>query len=79
MFREAASLTAMITRKTGNLTIGVNRPGLENITTTATSLADVHIKMMKMFGALILFGVKPQTCLYAMEVSNGYPTFTPIV
>jgi len=48
-----------------------------------SALCETHISMVKQHGAILLYGVKPRTGLYALEmdVSRGYalPRLTPIV
>jgi hypothetical protein len=44
---------------------------------------DVYLKLTREHGALLIYGVKPRTGLYALDVdaSKGYPmpSLTPIV
>jgi len=82
-YREAASVAATLSRAMGNLLIGICPPGLENVTQIASNLSDVHIKLIKKDGTLILYGIKPYTGLYGVtfDFSRGYPypNLTPIV
>ncbi|MCP8309701.1 MAG: hypothetical protein H3Z54_13585 [archaeon] len=82
-YREVASVAVMISRAMGNLIIGICTPGLEKITQIASNLSDIHIKLIKKDGALMLYGIKPYTGLYGVtfDFSKGYPypNLTPIV
>jgi KaiC/GvpD/RAD55 family RecA-like ATPase len=65
------------------LGIGVMKPGYEQLLKRLSATADLHLKLTREHGTLILYGVKPRTGLYAVEtdVSGGYrmPRLTPIV
>jgi len=82
-YREVASVAATLSRSMGNLLIGICPPGLENVTQIASNLSDVHLKLIKKDGALMLYGIKPYTGLYGVtfDFSRGYPypNLTPIV
>lgn len=71
------------TRHNGNVTIALGKPGTGPLTQGAANICDVHLKLVREHGALLLFGLKPRTGLYVMEmdVSEGYPLpkVTPIV
>ena len=80
---RAAVIDAARARDKGNLNIVVQRPGYGAASTIIGEMADIHLKLTERNGALILYGVKPRTILYAVEMdtSRGYyaPSFTPIV
>ncbi|MCP8319909.1 MAG: hypothetical protein H3Z52_03070 [archaeon] len=82
-FREAASVAVTISRAMGSLMIGICTPGLEKITQISSNLSDVHLKLIKKSGTLMLYGIKPYTGLYGVtfDFSRGYPypNLTPIV
>lgn len=67
----------------GSLLIGLACPGLEHFTTSAANISDIHLKLIRDHGTLLLYGRKPRTCAYAVEidVSKGYPLpkLTPII
>jgi len=56
---------------------------MERVIQRAANAAEVHLKLTKERGALLLLGVKPRTGLYVVEpdVSRGYPLprITPVV
>ena len=66
----------------GGLVLSVGSSGLI-ITHRAVNMAEVHLRMVKRCGSIIIYGVKPETALNVLEtdVSMGYPKirFTPIV
>jgi len=70
-------------RKLEDLGIILIKPGLGRLTVRLSSIATTHLKLMREHGCLLLYGVKPRTSLYAVEVdvSKGYPmpNLTPIV
>jgi hypothetical protein len=78
-----ANLEATRVRERGELSIGILKPGYEETLDRLSSLVDVHLKLIVEDGVLIVFGVKPRTNLYGVEVdtSKGYPLprLTPIL
>lgn len=67
-------------REKGSLGILVLKPGYAEL---PLPIADMHLKVTREHGALILYGVKPRTSLHAveMDVSEGcpLPKLTPII
>lgn len=63
------------TRRNGNLTIAISKPGSDPLTQKIANISDVHIKLVREHGALLMFGLKPRTGLHVLEadVSEGYP------
>lgn len=65
----------------GGLVLSVGSSGL-TITHRAVNMAEVHLRMVKRCGSIIIYGVKPETVLNVLEtdVSMGYPKIrlTPI-
>jgi len=80
--KSILALAATNTRHRGNLTVVLVKPGMEGITRRLANISEVHLKLMREHGTLLLFGQKPRTGLYIMEmdVSSGYPLpkLTPI-
>jgi KaiC/GvpD/RAD55 family RecA-like ATPase len=70
-------------RETGGLGIIALKPGYPKLAKILASIADVHLKITRECGAPLVYGVKPRTGFYAieMDVSNGYamPKLTPII
>lgn len=78
------SLEALRTRMEGGLLLIATKPGLESRAVKAVSnVADVHLKLVRRRGALLIYGLKPRTELHAVsvDVSQGYPIpkLTPMV
>jgi len=80
--KSMLALAATNTRLQGNLTVVIIKPGMEDIVRRIANISEVHLKLMREHGTLLLFGQKPRTGLYIMEmdVSRGYPLpkLTPI-
>jgi hypothetical protein len=59
------------------------KPGYPKLAVRLASTATVHLKLLREHGCLLLYGVKPRTGLYGveMDVSKGYPQpkLTPIL
>jgi len=75
--------SATIIRENGSLGIFLLKPGYSRISDILNAIVDVHLKIVREHGALILYGLKPRTRLnfVEMDVSKGYPLpkLTPIV
>ena len=61
-------------RANGDLKINIIRPFLK-ITPHARYISDLHFNLVEVDGSLCLYGVKPRTCVYSVEVdvSSGFP------
>jgi len=72
-----------ITRTVGDLTIALLKPGYPRAAEVLGATADVHLKIAREHGAVLVYGVKPRTNVYALEMdtSEGYPMpkLTPII
>lgn len=70
-------------RKSSCLGIIILKPGYERLAKILGAIADVHLKITREHGALLLYGLKPRTGIYAveMDVTKGYPLprFIPII
>jgi KaiC/GvpD/RAD55 family RecA-like ATPase len=70
-------------RETGGLGILILKPGYRKLAKILASIAEVHLKITRECGIPIVYGIKPRTSFYAieMDVSNGYamPKLTPII
>lgn len=78
-------LRADITRlkETGGLGIIILKPGHPKLAKILGAMADVHLRIAREHGVPLLYGVKPRTGYYAIEMdtSKGYmmPKLTPIL
>ncbi|MBS7615069.1 hypothetical protein KEJ18_04990 [Candidatus Bathyarchaeota archaeon] len=70
-------------RQRGDLCIFVLKPCYYNVSDVLSSFADIHLKIIREHGAILVFGVKPRTHLNFVELdlSKGYPLpkLTPIL
>jgi len=83
MYRFLA-LEALRTRVEGGLLIALTKPGLEErVVKSVSNVANIHLKLVRRRGALLLYGLIPRTELYAvsLDLSKGYPMprLTPIL
>jgi len=71
------------TRGWGGLTLLLLKPSREDLRRELGAIADAHLKMIREHGVPIIYGLKPRTGLYAVEMdaSKGYPmpSLTPIL
>ncbi|MEM3678015.1 MAG: ATPase domain-containing protein [Candidatus Bathyarchaeia archaeon] len=69
-------------RRHGSLGIILLKPGYKRLARRLAGIATVHLKLLREHGCLLLYGVKPRTILYGVEMdtSKGYPMprLTPI-
>lgn len=84
--RETLRLLSMDTDRiayTRSLTFLISKPVYPKLAERISPIADIHLKLTREHGALILYGVKPRTGLYAVEVEaiGGFTStkLTPIL
>jgi KaiC/GvpD/RAD55 family RecA-like ATPase len=72
-----------ISRAMGDLFIALLKPGYPRVAEVLGATADVHLKVTREHGVVLIYGVKPRTNLYVveMDVSEGYPMprLTPVI
>jgi KaiC/GvpD/RAD55 family RecA-like ATPase len=70
-------------RETGDLSIILLKPSYPRLAKILDATADVHLKITREHGSVLIYGVKPRTNLYVLEMdtSEGYimPKITPII
>ncbi len=70
-------------RSRGTIGILIAKPGYEELVRKLSIMAEIHLKLAKEHDSILLYGMKPRTNLYAveMEISSGYPMprLTPII
>ena len=70
-------------RRARGLHLVVLKPGYPRLASILDSIADVHLKVVRRHGSVLLYGVKPRTNIYVLEmdVSEGYPMpkLTPVI
>ncbi|MBS7634771.1 AAA family ATPase [Candidatus Bathyarchaeota archaeon] len=70
-------------RETGDLGIILLKPGYPRMAKILGATADIHLRITREHGAILVYGVKPRTKLHALEMdtSKGYamPKLTPII
>jgi circadian clock protein KaiC len=71
------------TREVGGLCTIILKPGYPRLAKILASMADVHLKFTRKHRVVLVYGVRPTTGLYALEMdtSEGYPMpkLTPII
>jgi KaiC/GvpD/RAD55 family RecA-like ATPase len=71
VYKEFLSVSSELTRKEGNLTIRITRPGMESLTKRCANVSDVYMKMIELNGAVLLYLEKPRSGLYYMDTEAG--------
>ena len=64
------NLGAIKCREKGNLAIIILKPGYPNATEILGAIADIHLKVTREHGTLLLYGIKPRTGLYGVEMDE---------
>jgi hypothetical protein len=81
--RKIGSMAAIRVKKERDIVIKLTDPKLKSINQKFVSLSDLHLKLVREHGTLLLYGLKPRTGLYGVEMdaSTGYflPKLTPII
>jgi len=64
-----------VSRMTGDLIMALLKPGYPRVAEVLGAAADVHLKVTREHGTLLVYGVKPRTNVYVlkMDTSEGYP------
>jgi len=70
-------------RETSGLGIVLLKPGYPRLAKILSATADIHLRITREHGAVLVYGVKPRTNLHVLEMdaSKGYPMpkLTPII
>jgi KaiC/GvpD/RAD55 family RecA-like ATPase len=81
--RDLLGRCAKLIREHRSFGIILLKPGYPKLKETLPSIASIYLRLLREHGCLLLYGIKPRTCLHAveMDVSKGYPLpkLTPIV
>jgi KaiC/GvpD/RAD55 family RecA-like ATPase len=82
-YKELLSVSSELTRKEGNLTLRITRPGMESLTRRCANVSDVHMKMVELNGAVLVYLEKPRSGLFYMDTDasggNIRITLSPLV
>jgi circadian clock protein KaiC len=72
---EILNLSATGARRTGAAVIAIVKAGFRDLALRLSPIADVYLRLTREHGCLLLYGVRPRTGLYAVEMdtSKGYP------
>jgi circadian clock protein KaiC len=71
------------TREAGDLRISLLKPGYPRAAEILGAAADIHLKITRELGSVLVYGMKPRTNIYVLEMdtSEGYPMpkLTPVI
>jgi len=72
---QILNLCATEVRRMGAVAIYITKAGYRDLAVKLSALADTYIRLTRRHGCLLLYGVKPRTPIYAVEMdtSKGYP------
>ncbi|MEM0083349.1 MAG: ATPase domain-containing protein [Candidatus Nezhaarchaeales archaeon] len=68
-------IAANAIRRGQHLGLMILKPGTPELSKAVAAVAEVHLKLIREHGCLLLYGIKPRTPLHVVEldVSDGYP------
>jgi len=71
----AMRVVASVAARGKHLGMMLLKPGTPTLSRLVGAIADVHLKVTREQGCVLVYGIKPRTPLYAMELdtSEGYP------
>jgi KaiC/GvpD/RAD55 family RecA-like ATPase len=82
-YEKILNLIITSTRKFDSATMLIAKPIRKTLSKKLGSMVDFYLRLTREHGSLLLYGIKPRTGIYVMEmdVSKGYPLpkLTPIV
>jgi len=64
-------------RERGGLAVWITKPIYPWMIERLAPLADIHLKIMRRHGSMLLYGIKPRTPLYAVQQDPTGETLTP--
>ncbi len=70
-YKMALSLSAEVARREGDLIVRISKPGLPSLTQRVANASNVHLKLRRMHGAVVLYGERPQTPAYVVEAETA--------
>jgi KaiC/GvpD/RAD55 family RecA-like ATPase len=74
-YKSTLSLSAEMGRKGGDLIVRLSKPGLERITQRVANHSNIHLKMRRLNGAVIIYGERPHTKIYAVDAGQSMGHF----
>jgi len=70
-------------RQHASISLLLGKSGYEGLVKRISGIVEVYLRLNREHCSLLLYGIKPRTCLFAVEidVSKGYPLpkLTPVV
>jgi hypothetical protein len=70
-YKAALSLSAEKARKDGDLIIRVSKPGIESLAKRVANHSNLHIKMRRVDGAVVIYGERPHTPIYVVDAESS--------
>jgi len=70
-YKPALSLSSEMARKEGDLIVRVSKPGIESLAKRVANHSNSHLKMRRVDGAVVLYGERPHTTIYAVDAESS--------
>jgi KaiC/GvpD/RAD55 family RecA-like ATPase len=70
-YKASLSLSAEKARKEGDLIVRVSKPGIESMAKRVANHSNQHIKLRRVDGAVVIYGERPHTSIYAVDAENS--------
>jgi hypothetical protein len=70
-YKATLSLSAEQARRGRDLAVRLSKPGLESIAQRAANHSNVHLKIRRVHGAVVVYGERPHTKIYAVDAEES--------
>jgi hypothetical protein len=70
-YKSTLSLAAETARRGKDLIVRVSKPGLGSITQRVANHSNIHLKMRRLDGAVVIYGERPHTKIYAVDAQES--------
>jgi hypothetical protein len=72
-YKKFLNISSELTAKEGDVVIRMVKPGLSDFTQRVANASSIHIKLKTIDGAAIIYGERPQTSVYCIEMDSSSP------
>jgi hypothetical protein len=70
-YKSTLSLSAEMARKGGDLIVRLSKPGLEGLAQRVANQSNIHLKMRRVDGAVVVYGERPHTKIFAVNAEES--------
>jgi hypothetical protein len=70
-YKATLSLSAEEARRGGDLAVRLSKPGLESIAQRVANHSNIHLKLRRLHGAVVIYGERPHTKIFAVDAEES--------